>query len=98
GQRRPGPDHPALVVAGSGQVKLSCFCQLLAIALLATSPARANEPVTLRMASVAPDGAAWAREFKAFAREVAASTQGQVQIKWYLGGIAGDELRQHERV
>jgi TRAP-type C4-dicarboxylate transport system substrate-binding protein len=89
--------------------RLSAFCQL-SLLLWATTAAHAdravgradgaerNDTIVLRLASVAPDGTAWAREFKAFAREVAAATQNQVQIKWYLGGIAGDELRQHERV
>jgi TRAP-type C4-dicarboxylate transport system substrate-binding protein len=69
---------------------------LLTLVALA-GPARA-EPVTLRLASVAPDGTAWAREFRAFGREVAAATHDQVKIKWYMGGIAGDELAQHQRV
>jgi TRAP-type C4-dicarboxylate transport system substrate-binding protein len=50
------------------------------------------------MASVTPDGTAWARELKAFGREVQAVTNNDVQIKWYLSGIAGDELSQHLRV
>jgi TRAP-type C4-dicarboxylate transport system substrate-binding protein len=58
----------------------------------------AAEPVTLRMASVTPEGTAWARELRAFGREVAASTRDQVLTKWYLSGIAGDELRQQERM
>ncbi|MCU1276866.1 MAG: Extracellular solute-binding protein, family 7 [bacterium] len=65
--------------------------------LLLASVAHA-EPVTLRLASVAPDGTAWARELKAFGREVTASTHDNVQVKWYLSGIAGDELQQHQRV
>jgi TRAP-type C4-dicarboxylate transport system substrate-binding protein len=56
------------------------------------------DPVTLRLASVVPDGTAWARELRAFGREVAASTHDAVQVKWYLGGIAGDEVQSHERV
>lgn len=51
------------------------------------------DPVTLRMAAVAPDGTAWARELKAFGREVEATTAGQVKVRWYLGGIAGDEVQ-----
>jgi TRAP-type C4-dicarboxylate transport system substrate-binding protein len=50
------------------------------------------------MASVAPDGSAWARELKAFGREVETVTSGEVGIKWYLSGIAGDELSTHQRV
>jgi TRAP-type C4-dicarboxylate transport system substrate-binding protein len=56
------------------------------------------DPVVLRMATIAPDGTSWAREAKAFGREVEASTQGQVQVKWYFGGIAGDELAVGERI
>jgi TRAP-type C4-dicarboxylate transport system substrate-binding protein len=56
------------------------------------------DPVVLRMATVAPDGTAWAREAKAFAREVQAETKGAVSVKWYLGGIAGDEAAQLVRM
>jgi TRAP-type transport system periplasmic protein len=62
---------------------------LLAVALPATA-ARADE-VTLRMGTMAPDGTAWARELNAFARDVDTRTKGQVHIKWYFGGISGDE-------
>jgi TRAP-type C4-dicarboxylate transport system substrate-binding protein len=58
---------------------------------LAAADARA-EPVVLRMASVGPEGSAYAREFHAFSRDVTAGTNGRVSIKWYLGGMAGDEL------
>ncbi len=71
---------------------------LFLAALVAAPTLAAAEPVTLRVATVAPDGTAWARELRAFGREVAASTHDNVQIKWYLSGIAGDELQSHERV
>jgi TRAP-type C4-dicarboxylate transport system substrate-binding protein len=56
------------------------------------------EPVVLRMAAIAPDGTSWAREVRAFSREVESSTNGQVKIKWYLGAIAGDELQVIDRI
>ncbi|HEY1584640.1 MAG TPA: TRAP transporter substrate-binding protein DctP, partial [Polyangia bacterium] len=62
-----------------------------------SAPAAAD-PVILRLASVAPDGTLWARELRAFQREVTGVTHDGVQIKWYFGGIAGDELQSHERV
>jgi TRAP-type C4-dicarboxylate transport system substrate-binding protein len=71
---------------------------VIALALLAAPSLARAEPVTLRLASVAPDGTGWARELKAFGREVMATTHDNVQIKWYLSGIAGDELQSHERV
>jgi TRAP-type C4-dicarboxylate transport system substrate-binding protein len=69
----------------------------LAALLLGTATAAA-EPVTLRMAAIAPDGTAWARELRALARDVETQSNGELRIKWYLGGIAGDELAALERV
>jgi TRAP-type C4-dicarboxylate transport system substrate-binding protein len=54
--------------------------------------------VVLRMAVIAPDGTAWARELKAFALDVEQATAGKVRIKWYMGGIAGDEVSVLERI
>jgi TRAP-type C4-dicarboxylate transport system substrate-binding protein len=65
-------------------------CAALALACLAP-PVAAADPVVLRYASMAPDGTAWARELKAYARDVQARSDGQVRIKMYYGGIAGDE-------
>jgi TRAP-type C4-dicarboxylate transport system substrate-binding protein len=56
------------------------------------------EPVTLRMATIAPEGTAWARLLRTFSREVETLTQGSVKVKWYLSAIAGDELQVLERI
>ena len=61
------------------------------------SAARADE-VTLRMGTMAPDGTAWARELNAFSREIESRTAGQVRVKWYFGGISGDEPTMGERI
>jgi TRAP-type C4-dicarboxylate transport system substrate-binding protein len=61
-------------------------------------PVAAGEPVVLRMASEAPEGSAWAREFRAFGREVSAGMRGDLQLKWYLSGVAGNELKVAERI
>jgi TRAP-type transport system periplasmic protein len=58
----------------------------------------AAEPVTLRFATVAPEGTGWARAFRAFARDVEAMTNGQLRVKWYFGGIGGDESAVPERI
>lgn len=71
---------------------------LFALAVLASWPASAREPVTLRVAGIAPEGTAWARELRAFAREVDAGTHGAVRIKLYLGGVAGDDVEMGERL
>src|SRR5271170_6030812 len=65
--------------------------------VITASPAQA-EPVQLRMAAIAPEGTAWARELHALARDIEGQTDGRVTMKWYLGAIAGDELTSVERV
>ena len=69
---------------------------MLSLLLLATSVHA--DPIRLRLATAAPDGSAWAREFRAFARDVDAMTHGQVQIKWFFGGIAGTEREVADRI
>jgi TRAP-type C4-dicarboxylate transport system substrate-binding protein len=72
----------------------------LALALFtvgAARPARA-QVTTLRIASPAPPGTAWAREGTAFSREVERLTHGTLKIKFYLGGITGDELETAQRI
>lgn len=66
--------------------------------LCAAGPAHASPRYTLRLATAAPDGTPWARELRAFAREVSAQTRGELEVKWYMGGIAGSELEVEERI
>jgi len=65
--------------------------------LLIAATASADHHV-LRFATVAPDGTEWARLSRAFAREVEDETHGEVTVKWYFGGIAGDEADMIARV
>jgi TRAP-type C4-dicarboxylate transport system substrate-binding protein len=66
------------------------FTAVALLTLASLAPARASA-VALRMAAIAPEGTAWARELHAFARDVEAATAGEVHIKWYLSAVAGDE-------
>jgi len=68
------------------------------VALLFSRESESASPVVLRMAGIAPEGTSWSRELLAFARDVEAQTDGAVRIKWYLGGIAGDEMQILERI
>jgi TRAP-type C4-dicarboxylate transport system substrate-binding protein len=79
-------------------------CTLFAVLLAAAHLAVANEPSAravaeqppLRMATLVPNGTAWARELKAFAREV--EETGHLKMKFYWGGIAGDEREMVGRI
>lgn len=70
---------------------------LLLALLLPAAPVSAA-PHLLRLATVAPDGSAWAREIRAFARDVTNNTGGEVRMKMYFGAIAGDELEMQDRL
>ena len=65
---------------------------------LSTVDSASAEPVTLRMAAIAPDGTEWARALKAYAQEIETESHGELRMKWYLGGMAGDELTALDRV
>jgi TRAP-type C4-dicarboxylate transport system substrate-binding protein len=66
-------------------------------ALSVPATAHADRTV-LRLATAAPDATSWAKELRAFGRDVEASTDGQVAIKWYMGGMAGDEKEALARI
>ena len=53
------------------------------VALILSAPAMA---VTLKIATVTPNGSQWMADMKAGAAEVKERTEGRVQIKFYGGG------------
>ncbi len=70
------------------------ICALLLWAQLAA----ADSVTTLRLATAAPDGTAWARQLKLTSDGIAAGTKGALHVKWYFGGIAGDEMEAADRM
>jgi TRAP-type C4-dicarboxylate transport system substrate-binding protein len=50
------------------------------------------------MATSAPEGTGWARMLRDFSGEVEAGSHEAVKMKWYFGGIAGDEIEGLARV
>jgi TRAP-type transport system periplasmic protein len=69
-----------------------------AFVALCSLPARARAQTVIRMATPVPEGTLWAREIHRFQERVDKETSGQVRIKVYFGGIAGDELQVGERI
>ena len=60
----------------------------LALAAFLGSAAAAT---TIKIATIAPDGTAWMREMRASADAVKKRTEDRVAIKFYPGGVMGDE-------
>ena len=71
---------------------------LLLLASTSFSNLAHADPVTLRLATIAPQGSGWAREFSAWARDVEAGTQGAVRVKMYYSAIGGDEFTVLDRI
>ncbi len=63
----------------------------LAVLGLSLSFGAQAAPVTIKFATVAPEGSSWMDVLKEAAATIKAKTSGNVEIKLYPGGIAGDE-------
>jgi TRAP-type transport system periplasmic protein len=46
---------------------------------------------TLKIATIAPDGSVWMREMRAASKAVEDATEGRVQVRYYPGGVMGDD-------
>ena len=73
------------------------WCALLT-GLVGASPPGSQPRTVLRMAAIAPAGSGWSEEGLRFSRRVEAATGGALQVKWYFGSVAGNELTALDRV
>jgi TRAP-type transport system periplasmic protein len=64
---------------------------VIAALWLALLPAAHAAKVTLKIATVAPDGSAWMQMFDRMKKEVLEATGGRVEFKAYPGGVLGEE-------
>ena len=53
--------------------------------------ASAQAAQTIKLATVAPDGSIWMSEMRAAAERAAQATEGRVKIKFYPGGVMGND-------
>jgi TRAP-type C4-dicarboxylate transport system substrate-binding protein len=52
----------------------------------------AENSVTIKLATLAPEGSSWMKTFDALNREVMKRTENRVQFRIYPGGVLGDEM------
>lgn len=65
------------------------LCLALALAVILTGPTA--QAARLKLATLSPDGSAWMERMREGAAEVAAKTGGRVQLKYYPGGVMGND-------
>jgi TRAP-type C4-dicarboxylate transport system substrate-binding protein len=71
--------------------------RLLTILLIAlfSLPVQAE---TLKIATVTPEGSQWMKEMRASAKEIEDRTEGRVNIKYYGGGVMGNDQKVLSRI
>ena len=53
---------------------------------------------TLKIATLAPAGTTWMKEMKKGADIIAEKTEGRVKLKFYPGGVMGNESSVHRKI
>lgn len=65
--------------------------RIVTILLLVFVTGQAGAAVTLKIATLSPDGSAWMKKMRAGAKEVEQKTNGRVVLKYYPGGVMGND-------
>jgi len=63
----------------------------LASYVLGAGAARADEGITFKIATLAPEGSSWMTIFHAWGKTLEEHSGGKIKVKFYAGGVAGDE-------
>ncbi len=71
---------------------------ILGLLLMALMPSGAALAKTLKIATVAPAGTVWMKEMKAGANAIRERTDGRVKIKFYPGGVMGNDQSVHRKI
>ncbi len=75
--------------------KLSLIITLFLSLGVCTSPLQA---LTLKIATLAPAGTVWMKEMKKGAKAIKTQTNGRVKIKFYPGGVMGNDKSVHRKI
>lgn len=63
------------------------------LTLLALTICGMANAAVLKIATVTPEGSQWMKDMRASAREIRERTEGRVQIKYYGGGVMGNDTK-----
>ena len=74
------------------------FKKLLCMAMLTVAFTAGVQAATLKIATLAPAGTAWMKEMKAGAKLIKQRTEGRVKLKFYPGGVMGNDQSVHRKI
>src|SRR6185295_15689388 len=75
---------------GLRNVTMNMLSKTLSILAIALATGAANA-AAIKIATVAPDGTAWMKEMRATGDAIKTKTEGRVEMKFYPGGVMGDD-------
>lgn len=64
---------------------------VLSALIFDVAAANAEETITLRLATIAPDGTPWAETMERFKKRVESESKGRLRVRAFMGGTLGDE-------
>ena len=79
------------VINFNSKVTMSKLLKAIAGGLLLAATALPVSAATLKIASLAPDGSTWMNEMRAAGERIDAATEGRVKVKFYPGGVMGND-------
>ena len=74
------------------------FCNTIAMALLGLALSSGVAAKTLKIATIAPAGTTWMNEMLVGAEAIEQRTEGRVKLKFYPGGVMGNDQSVHRKI
>ena len=76
---------------------MSCFCKRVAallsgLLLLSPLPINGSPPLTIKFATLAPEGSTWMLTLREMDAELQQRSRGRIRFVFYPGGVLGDEI------
>lgn len=71
---------------------------ILSLTFLALVFSASVSAATLKIATLAPAGTTWMKEMKAGAQQIKQRTEGRVKLKFYPGGVMGNDQSVHRKI
>jgi TRAP-type C4-dicarboxylate transport system substrate-binding protein len=77
---------------------MNSIFKIMGIAILSIAFVAGVEAKTLKFATLAPAGTTWMKEMKTGAEQVKQRTSGRVKLKFYPGGVMGNDQSVHRKI
>jgi TRAP-type C4-dicarboxylate transport system substrate-binding protein len=71
--------------------ELQMLLRFTALVLLTLFALPLSAATTLKIATIAPDGTSWMKQMRAAAKQIQEGTEGRVKLRFYPGGVMGND-------